>query len=83
MAVVIRVRRVRSSLPLARRYELELPCAGKERGPVERLVVRRGTAVRRLEPTLGTADAWSFIDEADRQWASGNRGWAVEFEPHG
>jgi hypothetical protein len=33
-----------------------------------------------LEPLLGVGDAWSFVHEADRQWKSGNGGWAVEFE---
>lgn len=38
--------------------------------------------MRRLESILNTGDGWSFIQEADRQWHSGQRGWAVEFEQH-
>jgi hypothetical protein len=57
---------------LARAYELELQR--------ERLVLRRGAAVRRLREILGLGDAWSLINEADRQWRAGNRGWAVELE---
>lgn len=33
-----------------------------------------------LEPILGVGDAWSFVNEADRLWSQGERGWAVEFE---
>jgi len=33
-----------------------------------------------LEPVVGVGDAWSFVHQADRQWKSGDRGWAVEFE---
>jgi len=36
-----------------------------------------------LEPLLGVGDAWSFVEEADRQWEAGNRDWAVEFEEIG
>jgi hypothetical protein len=69
---MIRVRRSPSSLPFVRTYTLDL------RG--EQLTVRRGTAVRRLESFVGVGDAWSFINESDRQWAAGNRDWAVGFD---
>jgi hypothetical protein len=72
MSFVIRVRRVSSSLPLVRMYEVEVE------GHRERQ--RRGVAVRRLEKVLGIGDAWSFIDAADRSWSEGSRSWAVEYE---
>lgn len=77
---MIRVRRVESSLPFARKYELELERRGEA---ANRAIVRRGAAVRRLETIVGVGDAWSFLDEADRQWKAGNRGWAVELEEAG
>jgi hypothetical protein len=77
---VIKIRRVPTSLPLVRRYDLELPGGPGDLGGAERLTARRGEAVRRLEKIVGVGDAWSFINEADRQWSAGNRSWAVEFD---
>ena len=77
---MIRIRRAHSALPLVRTYEIELVGAGGESAHTERVIARRGGAVRRLEKIIGVGDAWSFINEADRQWAAGNRGWAVEFD---
>lgn len=69
-----------TSLPLVRRYELELPGPPGDLRVTERVIARRGAAVRRLEKIVGIGDAWSFINEADRQWSAGNPGWAVEFD---
>ncbi len=80
---MIRIRRVKSAIPLVRMYELEIRRQGGDPNKIEQLVVRRGLAVRRLEGMLGIGDAWSFIHEADRQWGTGNRAWAVEFEETG
>jgi len=72
----IRVRRVHSALPLVRRYELHIQPNGE---PVQRVVLRRGSAVRRLERLLGIGDAWAFIRAADAHWAAGESA-AVEYE---
>jgi hypothetical protein len=77
---MIRIRRVETSLPLSRKYELELSTSEGGPQPAERVIARRGAAVRQLERIIGVGDAWSFINEADRQWAAGNRSWAVEFD---
>ena len=76
---MIRIRRVRRRLPVGRVYEVETDPQGPSR-PSRRRVTR--TPVRILEPLLGTGDAWSFVDAADRAWAEGKTGWAVEFEEH-
>jgi hypothetical protein len=65
---------------LVRKYELELSGSKEGSHPTRRVMLRRGTAVRQLERIIGVGDAWSFINEADRQWAAGNRSWAVEFD---
>jgi hypothetical protein len=80
---MIRVRRVPSSTPLVKRYELQFRSIGQDGEIADDLTLRRGMAVRRLERVIGVGDAWSFLHEADRQWAAGNRGWAVEFEEGG
>jgi hypothetical protein len=72
---VIRVRRVRSRLPLVRSYELDL--AEKS------MRVRRGTALRHLEKSVGIGDAWSFINAADRAFSEGSSSWAVEYDESG
>ena len=74
---LIRIRRVPSRLPLTRRYEIELAPHGWPES-ARRQLTNRPNAV--LEPLIGMGDAWSFIQEADRQWAAGHQGWAVEFE---
>ena len=74
---MIRIRRVTSKLPFSRRYEVELAPHGWPEN-AQRQMTSTPKAV--LEPLLGVGDAWSFVEEADRQWAAGNRGWAVEFE---
>lgn len=74
---VIRIRRVRSRFPLGRTYEVQVQPQGRTQAE-HRRVTR--APLRLLEPLLGTADAWSFIDEADRAWTEGKSGWAVEFE---
>lgn len=74
---MIRVRRVPSRIPFSRRYEVEIATHGwPETARIH--VTRVPNSV--LEPILGVGDAWSFVKEADRQWAVGNRRWAVEFE---
>lgn len=79
---MIRVRRMRSANPLLRKYELQFS-SSTEGSVSEHLVLRRGSAVRRLERDVGVGDAWSFIDEADRKWSEGSSGWAVEYEERG
>jgi hypothetical protein len=75
---IIRLRRFAGRLPLVRAYELEISREGQA---VDRARVRRGDAVRRLEQLVGVGDAWSFVSEADRVWADGDREvWAVEYE---
>lgn len=76
---MIRVRRIESRFRLIRRYELEL-APTKIRAATERLTVRRGEGVRRLEQIIGVGDAWSFLDAADHAWESGSKAWAVEYE---
>jgi hypothetical protein len=73
---MIRIRRTPSWFPFLRRYEVELAPRGT--GILERRI--SGNPIVFLQPILGVGDAWSFIDEADRQWVAGKRGWAVEFE---
>ena len=64
-------------LPFGRVYEIEYaPLSDASAGWLR--TTRSPNAS--LEPLLGVGDAWSFVDEADRQWDQGNRGWAVEFE---
>jgi hypothetical protein len=74
---MIRIRRVPSRVPFSRLYEIELAAHGRRQSG-GRHVTRTPKAV--LEPILGVGDAWSFVEEADRQWDAGRRGWAVEFE---
>ena len=74
---MIRIRRVPQRLPIGRLYEVELQPAGEPQPQLKRTT---RSPVALIEPVLGVGDAWSFIDEADRQWAAGHRGWAVEFE---
>jgi hypothetical protein len=74
---MIRVRRVPSKIPFSRLYEVEIAPHGWPE-TARSHITRAPNSV--LEPLLGVGDAWSFVKEADRQWAAGNRGWAVEFE---
>jgi hypothetical protein len=74
---VIRIRRRSSKIPFTRSYEVELSSPDSQEVPTRHLTK---TPVRLLEPLLGVGDSWSFVEEADRQWSEGNRGWAVEFE---
>lgn len=74
---MIRIRRVSSKLTFARRYEVEVPPHGWPENARRQVT---GTPKAVLEPLLGVGDAWSFVEEADRQWDAGNRGWAVGFE---
>lgn len=84
---VIRIRRVRSTvpflrryesiIPFLRRYEVDLAPHGSAKPSAHTLT---GNPLAVLEPLLGVGDAWSFIKEADRQWAAGNRDWAVSYE---
>jgi hypothetical protein len=77
MAPVIRVRRVRGRWPFGRVYEVEYtPKADPTHG--WHRVTRSPNSD--LEPILGVGDAWSFVNEADRVWSDGERGWAVEFD---
>lgn len=74
---MIRIRRIKSKIPFLRLYEIELALHGWPEN-TKRHVTRSPNSV--LEPILGVGDAWSFVDEADRQWSAGQLGWAVEFE---
>lgn len=74
---MIRVRRIPSRIPFSRLYEVEIALHDWPE-TARQHVTRAPNTV--LEPILGVGDAWSFVKEADRQWAAGNRGWAVEFE---
>ncbi len=74
---MIRIRRIKSRIPFSREYEIELSPHGWP-DMAERHVTRVPNSI--LEPLLVVGDAWSFVNEADRQWKNGNRGWAVEFE---
>jgi hypothetical protein len=74
---VIRIRRVPQRLPIGRLYEVELDPTGEPERKTRR-TTRGPLSV--IQPVLGVRDAWSFIDEADRQWDAGQRGWAVEYE---
>lgn len=74
---MIRIRRVPSRLPFTRRYEVEV---APRDWPANARRQVTGTPRAVLEPLLGVGDAWSFVEEADRQWDAGNRDWAVEFE---
>ena len=68
---MIRIRRISAGLPVLRKYEIEFaPNSTTE--PTEAITLRRGSAVRRLERDLGTGDAWSFVDAADRAWDAGD-----------
>lgn len=74
---MIRIRRVPSRFPWRREFEVEFqPRSFSE--PLWRQVTR--TPVLVLEPLVGIGDAWPLVDEANRQWRLGNRGWAVEIE---
>ena len=72
---MIRIRRVPSRVPVGHVYEVEVAPHG-----MPRHYKRTRTPSWLLEPILGRGDTWDFVCEADRQWASGNTGWAVEFE---
>jgi len=74
---MIRIRRIRSRFPWRRQYDIEFQPRSLPT-PLWRQATR--TPIRVLEPLLGVGDPGSFVDEADRQWRLGNRGWAVEFE---
>lgn len=76
-SAMIRIRRIPSKFPFFRLYEVELSPHGWPEG-TRRHVTRSPNS--HLEPILGVSDAWSFVQEADRQWANGKRGWAVEYE---
>lgn len=80
---MIRVKRVGGGVSFLRTYDLEFAPAS-DAPAAERLEgMRRGTAVRRLERVVGTGDAWSFIEAADRAWDEGKRSWAVEYQSPG
>lgn len=55
---MITIRRVPSSLPLSKLYEIRLDEGTqiRDRG----LVLRRGLAVRRLETIVGVGEGWPF-----------------------
>lgn len=72
---VIRIRRVPSRLPVGHVYEVDMALHGMPRS-----YKRTRTPNWLLEPIVGTGDAWDFVREADRQWAAGNPGWAVDFD---
>ena len=67
---MIRLRRIPSRIPIGRLYEIDVDG--------NRSATRSPVSI--LEASLGAGDAWSLVDEADRQYASGNRVWAVEFD---
>jgi hypothetical protein len=76
---VIRIRRIKPRLWLGRVYEIETDPVDPSTSR-QRRVTR--APVRLLGPLVGVGDAWSLRDAADRAWAEGNTGWAVEFEDH-
>ncbi len=73
---MIRIRRVRPRIRVGRVYEIETDASNLRQRRITR------APVRMLEPLVGVGDAWSFREAADRVWAEGNTGWAVEFEEH-
>lgn len=77
---VIRIRRIRARIPFARLYELEYLPSGAATAP-ERRVTR--TPSEFLAPICGLGAASASIEEADRRWAEGDRGWAAEHRPAG
>ena len=72
---VIRIRRVPARLPIGHLYEIDMTLHGMPRN-----YKRTRTPNWLLEPILGSCDASDFVREADRQWAAGNTGWAVDFD---
>lgn len=80
---MIRVRRADSDLPFMRAYEIEFASTPTEPAAERIARARRDTAVRRVERAVGTGDAWSFIEAADRAWDAGDRSWAVEHQSPG
>jgi hypothetical protein len=78
---MIRVRRVDNGLPFVRTYEIEFAASPTDAVHERLRRARRGSAVKRLERDVGTGDAWSFVSAADVAWESGDRSWAVEYEP--
>ena len=72
----IRVRRIENFLALVRRYEVQV----ERQNDLFRSKLTRSGTVGCLEPLLGIADAWSFVNAADRAWEAGDRSWAVEYE---
>jgi hypothetical protein len=71
---MIRVRRTPTRFPWQRRYEIEAR---------ETVLLARGRAVRYLERLVGVGDAWAFLGAADVASASGQTGWAVEYDDEG
>jgi hypothetical protein len=70
MSRVVRIRRIPSRVPIFGLYEIEVAD--------DRRITRRPMSV--LEPLLGVADAWSFLDETERCWKLGSRDWAVDVD---
>jgi hypothetical protein len=58
---MIRLRRIKTRVPLSRLYELE----------VDGQMRRTRAPVSSLEDRLGVGDAWSVVDAADRRWRQG------------
>ena len=78
---MIRVRRVPRVL-LSRRYQIEYEPRDTSQGAWNFESVSRGRAAQALLPIVGIGDAGAFVLAADRGWASGSTGWAVEYEEH-
>jgi hypothetical protein len=70
---MINVRRVPSSRPFSKLYEIRLD--GVARAPDVPLVLRRGLTVRCLENVIGVGDAWTLVRAADKAFADKQMGW--------
>jgi hypothetical protein len=78
---MIRVKRVGGgNVGFLRTYDLEFEPSAPSAPSELHQSMRRGAAIKRLERDVGTGDAWSFVDAADRAWDAGERDWAVEYQ---
>jgi hypothetical protein len=72
---MIAIRRVHSRLPLVRLYEIQNGTTDGASG--QNLMLRRGSAVRRLERLDGIGEAWTLIDKADRAFINQRGRWVT------
>ena len=78
---MISIRRVASSRPFTRLYELRLE--GEAKASARPLVLRRGLTVRRLDGIVGVGDAWTLIRAADDAFTKKGGGWVSLLEDEG